>query len=68
MEEIMGQVKWTITNHNKGWPLFKEGDAVYMVDWKGVLYYTLLLENQTIISNKYCLFQQVLLSTEAALN
>ena len=24
-------------------------------DWKGVLYYELLLENQTINSNKYCL-------------
>ena len=23
-------------------------------DWKGVLYYELLLENQTINSNKYC--------------
>ena len=23
-------------------------------DWKGVLYYTLLLENHTIMSNKYC--------------
>ena len=23
-------------------------------DWKGVLYYELLLENQTVNSNKYC--------------
>ena len=32
----------------------KESDIVYMVDWKGVLYYELLLENQMINSNKYC--------------
>ena len=25
-----------------------------MVDWKGVVYYELLLENQMINSNKYC--------------
>ena len=34
-------------------------------DWKGVLYYELLLENQTINSNKYC-FQ--LDQLKAALN
>ena len=48
----MGQEKWTITNHTKGQSSSKEGDVVYM-DWKGVLYYALLLENQTINSNKY---------------
>ena len=31
----------------------KEGDTM-CVDWKGVLYYELLLENQAINSNKYC--------------
>ena len=31
MEEIMEQVKWTNTNHNKAWSSSKEGDDVYMV-------------------------------------
>jgi len=53
MEEIVGQVKGTTTNHTKGWSSPIEGD-VYMWDWKGVLYYELLPENQMIHSNKYC--------------
>ena len=51
-EEIMGQVKWTTTNHTKGQSPSKKDDAVYVVGL-GVLYYELLLENQTINSNKY---------------
>ena len=43
----MGQVKWTTV---KGQSSSKEGDVAYMVDWKGILYYELLLENQTISS------------------
>ena len=31
MEQIVGQVKWTITNHNKAWSSSKEGDDMYMV-------------------------------------
>ena len=53
-EEIVGQGKWTITNHTKGWSSSKEGDVCIWWDWKGVLYYELLPENQTINSNKYC--------------
>ena len=36
--------------HTKGRFSLKEGDAM-RVDWKGVLYYDLLLENQAINSN-----------------
>ena len=39
--------------HTKGRFSPKEGDAM-CVDWKGVLYYDLLLENQAFNSNKYC--------------
>ena len=28
MEEIVEQVKWTTTNHTKGWSSSKEGDVV----------------------------------------
>ena len=35
MEEIVGQVKWTTTSHNKGWSSCKEGDVVYMVGLEG---------------------------------
>ena len=49
-----GQVKWTTTNHTKAWSSSKEGDVVYMVELKGVLYYELLLKKQMINSNKYC--------------
>ena len=49
MEEIVGQAKWTTTNHTKGWSSAKEGDVVYM---GGIGF--LLPENQTINSNKYC--------------
>ena len=52
-EEIMGQLKWTITNHTKDQSSSKEGDVVYMVGL-GVLYYELLPENWTVNSNKYC--------------
>ena len=57
MEEIVGQAKWTTTNHTKVWSSSKEGDVVYMCiwwDWKWVIYYELLPENQMINSNKYC--------------
>ena len=50
----MGQVKWTAINHTKGWSSSKEGDAVYMVRLKEVLYYELLLESQMINFNKDC--------------
>ena len=36
-EEIVGQVKWTTTNHTKGWSSFKEGDVVYMMGLEGSL-------------------------------
>ena len=65
MEEIVGQEKWTITNHKKGWPLFKEGDAVYMVGLEG----SSLLYTPSGKPHNYV--QQILLSirpTEAALN
>ena len=39
--------------HTKGRFSPKEGDTM-PVDWKGILYYDLLLENQAINSNKYC--------------
>ena len=52
-EEIIGQVKWTTTNHTKDWSSSKEGDVVYMVGLGG-LYYELLPENWTVNSNKYC--------------
>ena len=35
MEEIVGQVKWTTTNHTKGQSSSKEGDVVYMVGLEG---------------------------------
>ena len=41
----MGQVKWPPPTTLK---------ASLWWDWKGVLYYELLPENQTINSNKYC--------------
>ena len=51
MEEIMEQEKWTTTNHTKG--QFPKKVILYIWwDWKGVLYYDLLPENQTINSNK----------------
>ena len=45
VEEIMGQVKWTMTNPTKGRSLLKESDFVNMV---GFLYSEFLPENQTI--------------------
>ena len=45
----MGQTKWTTTNHTKIQSSSK-GDVWW--DWKGVLCYELLLENQMINSNK----------------
>ena len=50
MKEIVRQEKWTTTNHTKSLSSPKEG---VWWDWKGILYYKLLLENLTIISNKY---------------
>ena len=54
MEEIVGQVKWTISNHTKVWSSSKKVMLCIWWDWKGVLYYEHLLENQRINSNKYC--------------
>ena len=57
MAEIVGQAKWTTTNHTKHRSSSKEGGvSCIWWDWKGVLYYELLPENQTINSNnnKYC--------------
>ena len=51
MEEIIGQMKWTTTNHTKGWSSSKEVDIVYMVGLKGSPDYELLPENQMINSN-----------------
>ena len=31
MRKIVGQVKWTTTNHTKGWSSSEEGDVVCMV-------------------------------------
>ena len=62
MEEIIGQVKWTLTSHTTDQFSPREGDIVYMEDWKGVLCYELLLENQAINSNKYCSQLLLLLS------
>ena len=53
MEEIVGPVKWTTSNHIKVRSLTKEGD-LYLVILEGK---TLLLgppENQRINFNKYC--------------
>ena len=44
MEEIVGQLKWTITNHTKD-PSSSKEDGVYVVELVEVLYYELLLEN-----------------------
>ena len=56
MEEIVGQAIWTTTNHTKDQSSSKEGECCVYIwwDWKVVLYYELLPENQTINSNKYC--------------
>ena len=54
MEEIVDQAKWTTTNHTKGQSSSKEGDVYIWWDWKGILCYELLSENQTINSKKYC--------------
>ena len=53
MDKIMGQSKWTTTNHTKGWSLSKESDAC-MEGLEGSLCYELLLERQTINSKKHC--------------
>ena len=53
MEEIMEQAKWNTAN-NTNTHLHPEKVMLCMWwEWKGVLYYELLLENQTIHSNKY---------------
>ena len=41
-------------NHHQGWFSSKDGDIVCMVGLEGVFYYELLLEKQSIISNKSC--------------
>ena len=51
MEEIVGQAKWTTT---KAGLHPKKVTLCIWWDWKGVLYYELLPENQTINFNKYC--------------
>ena len=48
MEEIVGQLKWTITNHTKDLSSSKE-DVMYMVEFVEVFYYELLLENKILI-------------------
>ena len=53
MEEIVGQLKWTITNHTKDLSSSKE-DVMYMVEFVEVFYYELLLENKIINSSKCC--------------
>ena len=35
VEENVGQVKWTTTNHTKGQSSSKEGDVVFMVELEG---------------------------------
>ena len=46
--------EWTTTRRTKGWSSSRDGDAVYMLGWEGVLYQELLLENQTTNSNQCC--------------
>ena len=53
MEEIMGQMKGSITNHTKGWSLSKEGD-VYTMKLEGSPLWWAPSENQMMNSNKYC--------------
>ena len=48
----MRQPKLTTTNYTKGRSSSKEGDVVYLVDWKGVLYYKFLPEKW--FNSKYC--------------
>ena len=50
----MGQAKGTTTNHTKGRYSSREVDLCIWWDWKVVLYYELLPENQTMNSTKYC--------------
>ena len=50
MEEIVGQVKWTTSNHTKARSSFKEGDAVYMLGLEGSSFW----KNQAMTFNKYC--------------
>ena len=48
-------MKWTTTNRRPKTGLHpKKVMLCKWWDWKGVLYYELILENQTINSNKYC--------------
>ena len=67
---VMGDEKWILYNNMEWKRYWDKGDEpppttpkaglhpekVMCIrwDWKGVLYYELLLENQTINSNKYC--------------
>ena len=53
MEEIVGQVKWTPPTTPKAGLHPKKVILCIWWDWKGVLYYELILENEKINSNKY---------------
>ena len=48
MEQIERQAKWTTNGRSSS----QEGDIVYIVDWKGVLYY-----------NSFCKIKWLILST-----
>ena len=51
MEEIVGQAKWTTTNHTKDQSLSKEGDAVNVLELEGS---PLFLPENQMINFKYC--------------
>lgn len=48
------KTKWVIVNYFKSRYVFKEGDVVYLVDWKYIENYDILLQGQKLDSNKYC--------------
>ena len=54
MEELVGQAKWTTAIICKA-ALHPKVMLCIWWDWKGILYYELLLENQMINSNKFLL-------------
>ena len=49
----MGWMKWTTTYHTQGPSCLLKIMLYIWWDWKGILYYELLPENQSINSNKY---------------
>ena len=53
MGEMVGQMKWTITNHQRPFFIQRRWHVYGSMHWKGVLYYRLLMENQ-MINSKYC--------------